>query len=139
MSYLAVLSTEYALLKLNNQHTDSVLYQLYCALYEINRLDLVAEKILGCSSNGILNGFIARDDVPSNYVQNNMEHFNYYGDKGFMSNFTYPMVKVKSDYFDHFEDNNYTWDNEDIMFMSQDQIYALLLWTYARQKIGFVE
>lgn len=124
--YLAILSTEYALLKLNNQPTDSVLYQLYCALYTLNRLDFTAEKILGCNSNGILNGFIARDDMPSNYVQNNFEHFNYYGDKGFMSNFTYPMVNVESDYYNHYEKNNNTWDNSPYMFQSQDQIYAML-------------
>lgn len=65
--YLAVLATEYALLKANNQNTDSVVYQIYCTLYTINRLDLAAEKVLNKCNQGALNGFFVRDDVYKDY------------------------------------------------------------------------
>lgn len=50
--WLAVLSTEYELLRLSNPSTDSVKYQIYCTLYTINRLNLAAEKVLNKCNQG---------------------------------------------------------------------------------------
>lgn len=61
--YIAMLAMEYYLLSQNVQNTDSVLYELTCALYAINRVDIAAEKKMGYSG-GLLNGFFIRDDVP---------------------------------------------------------------------------
>lgn len=132
--YLAVLSTEYALLKANNQNTDSVVYQIYCTLYTINRLDLAAEKVLNKCNQGSLNGFFVRDDVYQNYIKDNYDHFNYYSkgiqnnsaSRGFMSKYTFGMRTVDSDWFDHYEEQGNAWDNDMHLFNSQDQIYALL-------------
>ena len=41
--YIGVLATEYNLLSRNNQETDSVRYELYCALQALNRMDYYAE------------------------------------------------------------------------------------------------
>lgn len=74
--YLGVLATEYQLLSLNNQNTDSVKYELYCALNAVNRLDYNAESLYGYSPS--LNGFLMRDDIPGSFITDNYKHFNYY-------------------------------------------------------------
>jgi hypothetical protein len=43
--YIGVLATEYALLKQYNRNTEEVLYELYCALYALNRLDMTEANI----------------------------------------------------------------------------------------------
>lgn len=100
--WLAVLSTEYELLRLSNQSTDSVIYQIYCTLYTINRLDLAAEKVLNKCNNGALNGFFVRDDIYRDYFKNNYDHFNYYSkgiqkndsSRGFMSKFNFGIYNL---------------------------------------------
>lgn len=98
--YIGVLATEYNLLSRNNQETDSVRYELYCALQALNRMDYYAEpyftQAIANSTNpqtfgASFNGFMLRDDVPINFIQNNMKHFNYFGNRGFCSK-----VKVNS-------------------------------------------
>ncbi|MES2133452.1 MAG: T9SS type A sorting domain-containing protein [Bacteroidota bacterium] len=76
--YMAVLATEYKMLKLNNQNTDSVKHELYCALNAVNRLDYNAEPLYGSSYSNSLDGFLIRDDIPGDFVLNNYKHFNYY-------------------------------------------------------------
>lgn len=85
--YVAVLATEYRLLKDNGEHTDKVKHELFCALNAINRIDYNAEKIIGdhpknpygtCSPN--LNGFFVRDDIPEDFVKNHYLELNYYND-----------------------------------------------------------
>jgi len=132
--YLAVLATEYALLSYSGQYTDSVIYQIYCTLYTINRLDLAAEKVLNKCNQGALNGFFVRDDVYANYLVDNYDHFNYFSkginynalSRGFMSDFDQGMYNVESDFYNHYEKNNNTWDGGEDFFNSQDQIYALV-------------
>lgn len=75
--YVGALATEYKLLKMNNQNTDSTRYELYCALNAVNRLDYNAEPLYGSYSNS-LDGFLIRDDIPKDFVLNNYKHFNYY-------------------------------------------------------------
>lgn len=100
--WLAVLATEYELLKQSNQSTDSTIYQIYCTLYTINRLDLQAEKVLNVCNQGSLNGFFVRDDVYRDYFRDNYEHFNYYSkgiqnndsSRGFMSKFNFGIYNL---------------------------------------------
>lgn len=151
--YIAVLALEYHLLEANhnNEKTDSTLYELFCAIDAINRLDLMAEKILtdstGTGGNGILNGFFVRDDVYPDFVKDNYDHFNYFSaginnndnSRGFASLFQKGVNKL---YFwqDPNDANNkiYGSDYESLYnqgvtsssvystFVSKDQVYALL-------------
>ncbi len=75
--YIGVLATEYKLLKNNNQNTDSVKHELYCALNAVNRLDYTAEPMYGNYSPST-NGFLVRDDIPKDFIFKNYKHFNYY-------------------------------------------------------------
>lgn len=68
--YLGVLATEYRLLRDNGQSTDRTLTELYYALRAVNRLDFVAESMWNLPNNE--DGFLIRDDVPANFVQ---QHF----------------------------------------------------------------
>ncbi|GAB4207402.1 MAG: hypothetical protein Fur0023_18150 [Bacteroidia bacterium] len=123
--YIATLATEYYLLKNSSSKTDSTLYELYCALYALNRLDIKAEEKLGWTGPPLLNGFLIRDDIPADFVQKNYEHFNYFSaginnnsqSRGFMSKFSGGMTTVDSDWA------NYNYPSS---FITQDQIYNLL-------------
>lgn len=128
--YIAQLALEYYLLYRNHQKTDSTLYELVCALYAINRLDLKAETTLknpSCSPQ--LNGFFVRDDVPCNFIQNNYEHFNYFSaginnnsqSRGFASYFESGMSRTSSDWCDDYEKGG-----SGLFYISQDQVYNLL-------------
>lgn len=85
--YIGVLATEYALLKQNNQDCTRTIKELYYALKALERLDLTAEEhcrdftaTQSCQNvnpqEGDLNGFFIRDDIPLNFVNNNLKHFN---------------------------------------------------------------
>ncbi len=96
---------EYHLLILNNQETDSVRYELYCALEALNRMDYYAEPYLTQAlANGTnpqtfsaaYDGFMLRDDVPIDFIQNNISHFNYYRNKGFCSKVKINTVSTSS-------------------------------------------
>ncbi len=88
--YVAVLATEYRLLKDKGQDVSTIKNELFCALNAISRIDYFAEQII--SSNGHylnpnitvlppnLNGFFVRDDIPADFVKNNYRDFNYYND-----------------------------------------------------------
>ncbi|GAB4203690.1 MAG: hypothetical protein Fur0023_10750 [Bacteroidia bacterium] len=126
--YIAMLATEYYLLKQNNQNTDSTLYELYCALYAFNRVDIKAEKIDG-HNTGILNGFFIRDDVPYDFVKTNYNHFNYYTkgisnnsqSRGFMSKFQSGMSRTTSSYAAYQK-----YNDKELLYESQDQAYNML-------------
>lgn len=130
--YIALLATEYYLLKQNGQNTDKTKHELFCALNAINRLDAIAEFAKSPNS-GIytsLNGFFVRDDIPSNFISTNYSHFNYYdhginnntSSSGFMSKFTAGANKVSSDWKKNVDDNT----NNNHLYESQDQAYNLL-------------
>ncbi|MFN7910279.1 MAG: 3-coathanger stack domain-containing protein [Bacteroidota bacterium] len=83
--YIAALATEYKLLKLNGQDLTKVKHEIFCALSAVNRIDFFAEQIIGAhplnpnpAMPPTLNGFFVRDDIPSNFVLNNYESFNYH-------------------------------------------------------------
>lgn len=73
--YICVLATEYKLLTDNGQTADSTLRELYYALEAFNRLDYTAETAFGYTN--ALDGFFIRQDVPLDFVKNNVYHFNY--------------------------------------------------------------
>lgn len=86
--YLMTLALEYKILSRNNQDVKETLSEIYYLLYTINRLDLEAEQfwdnsppITGGSdainANGVLNGFMLREDLQENFILNNNKHFNY--------------------------------------------------------------
>ena len=64
--YIAMLATEYKLLKINGKNGDSVLKEIENALDTYYRLDLAAEKCWGGSDS--LNGFFIRDDVDTSMI-----------------------------------------------------------------------
>jgi hypothetical protein len=71
--YIAVLATEYKLLKDRQQLTDTTLQELYYAIKAFNRLDKLAEvNIVDAThtipQSGDLNGFFIRDDVPQTFL-----------------------------------------------------------------------
>ncbi len=76
--YIATLATEYKLLKNNGQDVTTVKHEIYCALNAINRLDFYAEQALSPNLSPNLNGFFIREDIPSNFIEKNYAHFNYY-------------------------------------------------------------
>ncbi|MGZ3919104.1 MAG: hypothetical protein ACXVOH_03550 [Bacteroidia bacterium] len=77
--YIGVLATEYALLSNNQQPTDSVRHELFCALNAINRIDYLAESVYAFAGGAsALNGFMIRDDIPCGFVRANYKHFNYF-------------------------------------------------------------
>jgi len=92
--YLANLALEYKLLTRSNQSTQETLKEIYYLLRTINRLDSWADwfwppltpptngEFLGYPQNGLLNGFILREDMPPNFIDSlynyqNYKHFNY--------------------------------------------------------------
>jgi len=135
--YIAQLALEYYLLRLNNQKTDSTLYELACAMYAINRLDLKAEMTLGSTNcSPLLNGFFIRDDVPCNFIRNNYDHFNYFSaginnnlqSRGFASYFQFGVDSLTSGWCDNYEKKNYQFSEakKTLFYISQDQVYNLL-------------
>jgi hypothetical protein len=88
--YVAVLATEYRMLKDKGQDVSVVKNELFCALNAINRIDYFAEEIISFSQHPgnpnstplspNLNGFFVRDDIPADFVKNNYRDFNYYND-----------------------------------------------------------
>jgi hypothetical protein len=128
--YIALLATEYGLLKQNAQDTKKVIHELFCALNAINRVDYKAEGLWQAGTEK-LNGFFVRDDIPGSFVTNNYSHFNYYDDgnavstntlsRGFMSKMNCGANLCKSDW-----QNRTIADPSADISMSQDQLYNLL-------------
>ena len=63
--YLAILALEYANLEKANQPTDAVAKELWYALLTVERLDSMAEVLLGYPA--ALDGFFVRDDVRNDF------------------------------------------------------------------------
>ncbi|PCJ67734.1 MAG: hypothetical protein COA58_00950 [Bacteroidetes bacterium] len=62
--YIAVLATEYKLLKDDNRDVTATANELYYALNAVQRLDLFAEEFFIPGSTGNPDGFFVRDDWP---------------------------------------------------------------------------
>lgn len=154
--YIGVLATEYQLLMLNSQNTDSVKYELYCALNAVNRLDKYAETVFYKPKK--LDGFLIRDDIPRDFVRNNYKHFNYYNnwdghssltwmhspygtsdtltipdtfddntDHGFMSINNVPQIETGSVYYRNFQyPLLFSTNLYANMSMSQDHVISLM-------------
>lgn len=84
--YIMTLCLEYKLLTRNNQDTRETIKELYHLLYTINRLDLEAEPMMSATTwlgsdviqaNGILNGYMLREDMPKRFMSDNFLHYNY--------------------------------------------------------------
>ena len=90
--YIGVLATEYALLTKNNQPTDSVRHELFCALNSINRIDHISEPLWAYAGGTTvpLNGFMVRSDIPCDFIRENYTHFNYYNQGTFMASDNLP-------------------------------------------------
>lgn len=121
--YIAMLATEYYLLSQNNQSTDSVKHELFCALNAINRLDYKAEAVWQVGAEN-LNGFFIRDDIPTSLLNSNYNHFNYdnLNNNGFHSKMANGANKIDSDWKKRVE----LADPLKQIAMSQDQVYNLL-------------
>ncbi|HRO42993.1 MAG TPA: hypothetical protein PL009_09170 [Flavipsychrobacter sp.] len=95
--YLEVLGLEYKFLSQNGLSTDRTVYELWCALEALDRLDREAEEHCRdfaatqdnqninpqLSGNTVytndLNGFFIRNDVPKDFVSDNQAHFSRSG------------------------------------------------------------
>lgn len=119
-NYIAVLATEYQLLKQNNQPTDSTIRELYYALKAFNRLDYNAESFLRCNTcplnpvSGDLNGFFMRDDVYDGFLE----------DHPGLSNGLTSSYSVTNEFSDY-QQNLIGADSRNIM--SQDQIWPIYM------------
>jgi hypothetical protein len=83
--YLAVLATEFELLRRVSQSTKDVEREIFLALNAINRLDLQAEVPYG-TNIGVPDGLLARDDIGEDFALN---HFGINADLVW-SNFSCP-------------------------------------------------
>lgn len=166
--YIGVLATEYRMLKDKGEDVSNVKHELFCALNAINRLDYNAEPIISNNPHpknynspmqSNLNGFFVRDDIPSNFIKNNYNSFNYYNngkdadgnpnridkDKGFTQLNTMGQIITSSSYSSFYnpEDTIKPWndistDKHGIlngMEESQDQMYYLLFGTALVSKL----
>src|SRR6266404_5797765 len=73
--YLGVLATEYKLLQNNGQDVNRTMLELHYALMALERLDWEAEPAWGKPATN-LNGFMIRDDVPSDFVSAHSKSLN---------------------------------------------------------------
>ncbi|HYG14179.1 MAG TPA: hypothetical protein VEC12_00395, partial [Bacteroidia bacterium] len=126
--YIAVLASEYELLKRDNLPTQSTLNELYFAINAIKRLDKTAEvhyafKLKNDVEVPNENGWFLRDDVDDNFKQNWSSHY---------------LADTRSDFFNientktatHFSPGNEP---------SQDQLYALLMgFVFVKKYVGHI-
>lgn len=89
--YLAALALEYKILTRNNQDTKETIKEIFNIIESYNRLDMEADQFWNTSyqpSNSNtsqiipkyvndLNGFILREDMYKNFVNQNLNHYNY--------------------------------------------------------------
>ncbi len=71
-NYIAVLATEYKLLKWDGEDLTAIRNELYYAINAINRLDKNAEKYYDPDLDDLeanLNGFLIRDDIPHGFYR----------------------------------------------------------------------
>jgi hypothetical protein len=99
--YIMALALEYKLLTRNNQDASETIKEIFHLLWALNRLDLEAEQFFDAiepandhiQANGILNGFMLREDMPKDYFESNnnqnLLHYNYsLLENGYSSNST---------------------------------------------------
>jgi hypothetical protein len=109
--YMSALALEYKLLTRNNQSTTETIKELFYLIKTLNRLDAFADILWepspptsddfsGKSQSVYLNGFMLREDMPRNYLKDNITHFNYEllenGYNGTPSSVPNPVVNYKS-------------------------------------------
>lgn len=87
--YMMTLALEYKILSRNSQDVSETVKELFHLMWTINRLDLEAEQFFDPTEpssdliqpNGILNGFMLREDMPRDYFdinnKENLKHYNY--------------------------------------------------------------
>ena len=87
--YIMALALEYKILTRNNQDASGTIKEIFHLLWTLNRLDLEAEQFFDVieptndhiQANGILNGFMLREDMPKDYFtannDQNILHYNY--------------------------------------------------------------
>lgn len=127
--YIALLATEYYLLKENGQDATKTKHELFCALNTLNRLDYKAESLWKPGAEA-LNGFLIRDDIPSTFTSNPKyyQHFNYYSSsiwdnknsRGFNSRFQVGANFLTSSWIAREKESHHD------ISMSQDQVYCIL-------------
>ncbi len=108
-NFMAVLATEYSLLKGQGHPTENTLQELHRALLAMERLDAIAPEFFNmAASERPLDGFFIRDDVPVNFTEQWSDVNPAFAD--------YP--NVRSDF-----------SNPDIRLneMSQDQVWNLIV------------
>lgn len=127
--YIAVLASQYKLLKDQGKDVTAVLNELYYAIETINRLDRIAEPYFYPFSPLNSNGFFIRDDISKNisndwngqYVitENNKDRYN----------------GIRSDCYRDEHPFGANYGNE----MSQDQIFGLLQgFVFIKKMVGHV-
>jgi len=131
--YIAVLATEFHLLKGNNQDTTGTERELYFALRAFNRLDEFGETYW---SGGVadLNGWFIRGDQCENFVsttntnpQNDTDVSNHYFHFNSNQYSTMPVTETESDFNDHPRDGNVCVPSPNPAEESHDQVWHLLM------------
>ncbi len=126
--YIAVLATQYKLLKDAGKDVVPTLNELYYAINTVNRVDLQAEPFFGPVAPS-LNGFTMRDDVPKNLaVDWNNESANTQDSRDMYEG-------ISSDYYNDSDPNTHFLINE----MSQDQSIGLMMgFVFVKKFVGHV-
>ncbi|MGB4204702.1 MAG: hypothetical protein WBJ84_03670 [Bacteroidales bacterium] len=108
-NYMAVLATEYKLLKLSSMPVDETLIEIDNVLSAMERLDISAEAFYGNThAPHFPNGFFIRDDIPATFTQDWA-----WKNPSFVD---YPYVR-----------SDYTEANKRLNEMSQDQVWHLVI------------
>ncbi|MET3539217.1 3-coathanger stack domain-containing protein [Chryseobacterium limigenitum] len=144
--YIMALALEYKLLSRANQDVSETVKELYHLLYMINRLDIEAEGnwydrapnqnndfTISTANYGNLNGYMIREDMPPNYINKNLNHFNYAlnlqqgSNNGFCgSAFTDRVEETK--FIDYIESRSWGGGNDEKkeMAMPLDKFHSML-------------
>jgi hypothetical protein len=113
--YIAVLATEYSLLKKYNQSVDKTLEELYDAMMAYERLDRSAEKLFFPGyGDCTVNGFFCRDDVDKKLFNDRNSPFNK----------KYAFTSINGLNVDTFGSDYY---DPALKFPSQDQVAYLFM------------
>lgn len=128
--YIGVLATEYRLL-LNNQRYEDVektKTELYYAIKAYERLDRFGEEMFG--KEGVINGYIARDDIPCDFIDSlvNPDNYRHFNQNKTIAPGTGNVYKIQtSDYCFDGEPLKDLADVKATPEMSQDQVLWLLM------------
>lgn len=130
--YLGILATEYKLLSLNGRKEDAerTKTELYYAIKAYERLDLFAEEMFRLE--GQINGFVARDDVPCDFIDSvanpqNYRHFNQDKTRAPGTNNVYKIQTADACFDGKPLDSLDMNDPKIVPEMSQDQVLWLLM------------